>query len=51
MYMEIVYEVVMQNAGRFRNAFFQTLERANAYYHEWESINWSGDVYRREIEV
>jgi len=45
---ELVWEVIMTRNGAIKNAFFQTLKDAKKYYHEWESIDWQGDIYRRE---
>ena len=44
----LVWEVIMTRNGAIKNAFFQTLKDAKKYYHEWESIDWKGDIYRRE---
>jgi hypothetical protein len=46
----IVWELIMQNkAGRVWNGFFCTLRDAEKTYHEFVSLDWSGDVYRREV--
>ena len=46
----IVWEVIMKNeAGRVWNGFFSTLKDAERKYHEYQSLNWTGDVFRREV--
>ena len=45
---ELVWEVVMTRNGAIKNAFFQTLKDAKKYYREWNSLDWQGDIYRRE---
>ena len=46
----IVWEVIMKNkTGRVWNGFFSTLQDAERKYHEYVSLDWSGDVFRREV--
>ena len=45
----IVWELIMRNkAGRVWNGYFPTLQAAEMKYHEYVSLDWSGDVFRRE---
>jgi hypothetical protein len=47
----IVWEVIMKNkAGRIWNGFFSTLQDAERVYREYASLDWSGDVFRREVD-
>jgi len=46
----IVWEVIMKNkAGRVWNGFFSTLQDAERKYLEYIALDWSGDVFRREV--
>jgi hypothetical protein len=47
----IVWEVIMKNkTGRIWNGFFSTLQDAERLYREYVSLDWSGDVFRREVD-
>lgn len=37
-------------AGRVWNGFFSTLKDAEREYSEYVSLDWSGDVFRREVD-
>ena len=47
----IVWEVIMKNkTGRIWNGFFSTLQDAEKIYREYVSNDWSGDVFRRDVD-